>query len=84
MQIIAEEIGVEVDELLDETDFEELGIDSLMALVIRSRLMEDAQIMFHSGVFIDYPTVRQLRAYIKSGGTLPPAPRVPKVGRSPS
>lgn len=82
IQIIAEEIGAQVDELLDETDFEELGIDSLMALTIAARLREHTNIEFTSTLFMDHPTLRQLRSFVRNGGTVSPAPkkRIPNIG----
>ena len=64
MAIIAEEIGMGVDELDDPLEFSDLGVDSLMSLSITGRLREDMELDLDSNVFTDQPTVGQMKTYL--------------------
>ena len=41
LKIISEETGIGLDDLVDDTDFADSGVDSLLSLMISSRLRED-------------------------------------------
>lgn len=69
IDIVAEESGIERLDLGDDTDFVSVGIDSLMSLIITSRLKDD--LSFDIGpslsIFDTYSTVGQLKSgYLKS------------------
>lgn len=63
LAIIAEESGVSVTELTDDCLFSDIGIDSLLSLVILSRFREELGVdMDLESVFTDYPDVKHLRS----------------------
>lgn len=63
LDIIASEVGVEVSELLDETQFADLGIDSLLTISIGSKLREELGKELPATLFMDYCSVKELRLY---------------------
>lgn len=74
MDIIADEIGVSNSDLLDESAFSEIGVDSLMALNISGKFREALDIEISSSMFLDYPTVKDLKSFLgqnESGGDEP-------------
>jgi noranthrone synthase len=72
LTVIAEESGVALEELTDDTNFTDMGIDSLGSMAIGSRLREDLTLDLKAdfSLFIDCPTVGCLKAYLGSA----PAP----------
>lgn len=62
--IIATEIGIQVDELTDVTEFANMGVDSLLSLAITGRFREDLEIEVPSSLFVDYPSVRAMKQYL--------------------
>ncbi|KAF2230556.1 polyketide synthase [Viridothelium virens] len=68
LALIGEEIGVTQSELKPEVDFMELGIDSLLSLTITGKIREELGLEFPTSLFIDHPTVGDLRALIGGGG----------------
>lgn len=64
MKILAEEIGVPESDLRDETAFAEMGVDSLLALTISGKFREELSIDIASSMFVDYPTVRELKGFL--------------------
>jgi thioesterase domain-containing protein/acyl carrier protein len=82
LQIISDESGVALSELEDSCIFSDMGLDSLLSLVITSRFREELPIEVPvEGFFITYPTVADLKTYLgqhQSSGTAPtPTPDVP-------
>ncbi|KAH3999788.1 hypothetical protein HBI38_092630 [Parastagonospora nodorum] len=72
--IVSEESGIERKELNDDVELAGLGIDSLLSLLIASRLKDDLDFDPGSGItfFDDYRTLGQLKgAYAKSKGYSP-------------
>ena len=62
LQIISEETGVATDDLTDDTNFAESGVDSLLSLVIASRFREELELdIGHESLFLDCPTVADLK-----------------------
>ena len=62
LQIISEETGVATDELTDDTNFAESGVDSLLSLVIASRFRDELELdIGHESLFLDCPTVADLK-----------------------
>ncbi|KAI9731500.1 MAG: Type I Iterative PKS [Cirrosporium novae-zelandiae] len=63
--ITAEEVGVEVAELTEASAFADLGVDSLLALTITGRFREelDLDMDIDSNIFVDYPTVKDLKNF---------------------
>lgn len=65
LETIAQEIGVTVIELVDSATFVELGLDSLMALTILSKLRESLQLDIPSNIFQELTTIAELRGYLE-------------------
>ncbi|PQE21599.1 polyketide synthetase protein [Rutstroemia sp. NJR-2017a WRK4] len=61
MNIIVEESGISMDELKNDTVFDDVGVDSLLSLAITGRFREELNIDVSSSVFMDYPTVGELK-----------------------
>ncbi|KAJ9640320.1 hypothetical protein H2199_005859 [Coniosporium tulheliwenetii] len=66
MQIISEESGIAVEELTDDSEFTDIGIDSLSSMVIGSRLREELGLDLDANfsLFVDLPTVKQLKSFL--------------------
>ncbi|XPT03478.1 Noranthrone synthase [Ascochyta lentis] len=64
--IIAEESGIDISEMTDETIFADVGIDSLMSMVIGSRLREEMDLDLDTdfSIFADFPTVKSLKVFL--------------------
>lgn len=67
LTIIAEEIGLSTSELSPSTDFADIGVDSLLTLTITSRLREELELDVPPSLFADYPTVKDLTAFLRRG-----------------
>ena len=65
LDIVAEQIGISLSELSDDSKFSELGIDSLMSLTILSKLREILQLDLPQTTFEDYATVKDLLSYLQ-------------------
>ncbi|KAH8724590.1 hypothetical protein GQ44DRAFT_682962 [Phaeosphaeriaceae sp. PMI808] len=63
MKIVAEEIDVDMSELVEEAAFENLGVDSLLSLTISARFREDLDLDIPSSLFTDCPTVGELKKH---------------------
>lgn len=64
MDLLAEEIGVERAELQPDLAFANIGVDSLMSLVLSERFRENLGITVSSSVFLEYPTIGDLQAWL--------------------
>ncbi|KAL9004648.1 MAG: hypothetical protein Q9188_002539 [Gyalolechia gomerana] len=64
LRIIASELGIPVDELVDPIEFANLGVDSLMSLSITGRMREELEMEVQSSLFTDYPTVRGMKRFL--------------------
>ena len=69
LAIVAEESGLAIDDLTDDSVFIEVGIDSLGSMVISSRFREELGLDLDSqfSIFTDFPTVKDLKTFL--GGT---------------
>ncbi|KAL8790015.1 MAG: hypothetical protein Q9195_006564 [Heterodermia aff. obscurata] len=63
-EIIAAEVGITVDELSRESNFANLGIDSLLSLEILGRIREDLRFELPPTIFVEHETYESLRAYL--------------------
>jgi len=63
MKIVAEEIDVDMSELVEDAAFENLGVDSLLSLTISARFREDLEMDIPSSLFTDCTTVGELKKY---------------------
>ncbi|CAM1511659.1 Fc.00g091720.m01.CDS01 [Cosmosporella sp. VM-42] len=61
LAIISEEVGVDINELKPDTEFLELGLDSLLSLTITGRMREELDLDLPSSIFVDCPTVKELQ-----------------------
>jgi hypothetical protein len=52
--LIADETALELGDLHDEASFAELGVDSLMSLVISEKFREDLGIIVSGSLFLEY------------------------------
>lgn len=62
LAIISEESGVATEELTDDTNFADSGVDSLLSLVIVSRFRDELELdIQHESLFLECPTVADLK-----------------------
>jgi iterative type I PKS product template protein len=64
MDVLVAEIGVGLDELVDNVGFADLGCDSLMSLTVSGKLREDLEIDVPSSAFTDHPTIGEFKAFL--------------------
>jgi monodictyphenone polyketide synthase len=62
--LVAHEAAMEPSDLTDDATFSSLGVDSLMSLVIAERLREELGISVSGSLFLEYPTVGDLRTWL--------------------
>lgn len=62
--LIAEEAALEISDLQDDASFANLGIDSLMSLVLAEKFREELGVTVGGSLFLEYPTVGDLRAWL--------------------
>ncbi|OCK77458.1 PKS16 protein [Lepidopterella palustris CBS 459.81] len=66
LEIIAAEVGLSMDDFQDESNFEDLGVDSLLKISITSKLKSDLDLEVSTSTWHDLATVAELREYIES------------------
>ncbi|KAK4234621.1 polyketide synthase [Achaetomium macrosporum] len=64
LALIAAEAAIEPADLHDDASFASIGVDSLMSLVIAEKLREQFNITVSGSLFLEYPTVGDLRAWL--------------------
>lgn len=62
--LIAKETAIELEELVDEASFADLGVDSLMSLVIAEKFRDELGVTISGSLFLEYPTVGDLRSWL--------------------
>lgn len=68
LAVVSEESGVAISDLTDDCIFSDIGIDSLLSLVIISRFREELDMDIEiDSVFTDYPTVKDLKTLFGQG-----------------
>ena len=68
LKIIAEESGVALEDLTCGTDFSDIGVDSLLSLVICSRFRDELILELNESLlFVDFPTINDLKLRILGG-----------------
>jgi thioesterase domain-containing protein/acyl carrier protein len=72
LQIISEETGIAIDDFADDTVFADSGVDSLLSLMITSRLRDelDVEITTDGELFTTCSTVGILRTYLTPAETV--------------
>lgn len=66
-EIIAEEIGLAASELVPNSTFVDLGVDSLLSLTITSRLREELELDVSSTLFAECLSVQELTGFLRRG-----------------
>ncbi|KAF7551423.1 hypothetical protein G7Z17_g5015 [Cylindrodendrum hubeiense] len=62
LEIVAEESGLSMEDLTDDTNFADSGVDSLLSLVIVSRFRDELELdIQHESLFLECPTVADLK-----------------------
>ncbi|KAK4208426.1 hypothetical protein QBC37DRAFT_379096 [Rhypophila decipiens] len=64
INIVAAEAGLDISDLTDDASFANLGIDSLMSLVIAEKFREELGVVVSGSLFLEYPTIGDLRAWL--------------------
>lgn len=65
LQIISNESGVAIDGLTDETNFADMGIDSLLGLTISARFREQLDVdLDFNALLYEHPTVKDLKTFL--------------------
>ncbi|KAK4147650.1 ketoacyl-synt-domain-containing protein [Dichotomopilus funicola] len=80
LRIISEESGVAIEELTEDTNFADAGVDSLLSLVIVSRFRDELELdIQHESLFLDCPTVADLRELLAGPSPAEVAPSAAEV-----
>ncbi|KAF7586173.1 hypothetical protein BBP40_009329 [Aspergillus hancockii] len=66
LALVASETRVPVSELTDETSFAEIGVDSLLSLVLVEKFALELKVDIPSTFFLDSPSVRELKAFLQA------------------
>lgn len=73
LRIISEESGVSVEELTEDTNFADSGVDSLLSLVIVSRFRDELELdIQHESLFLECPTMADLKGLLLGDETTTP------------
>nr|UWK20204.1 polyketide synthase (PKS) [Trichoderma oligosporum] len=65
IRIISLESGLDPADLTDDASFADLGVDSLMSLVIAEKFRTDLGVVVGGSLFLEYPTIGDLRAWLE-------------------
>ncbi|KAK8912128.1 polyketide synthase [Metarhizium anisopliae BRIP 53293] len=65
--ILAEEIGVSMGEITNDTDLGALGMDSLMSLAVLSRLREELELDLEGDFFVSHPNFSSFKHMFQQG-----------------
>ena len=65
LRLIAGETGLDVDELTDDASFIELGVDSLMSLVLSEKFRSELRLDVKSSVFIECSNIGELKEWLE-------------------
>lgn len=63
--LIARETGLEASELKSESTFVQLGVDSLMSLVLSEKFRAELSLEVKSSLFLECPTIGELTAWLE-------------------
>ncbi|KMU79276.1 LOW QUALITY PROTEIN: polyketide synthase [Coccidioides immitis RMSCC 3703] len=68
LAIVSEESGIAISDLTDETNFADIGVDSLLSMVIGSRFREELGLDLGAdfSIFVNCPTVKKLKVFLNS------------------
>ncbi len=62
--LIAAEAALDLADLEDDVMFSNLGVDSLMSLVIAEKFRQQLGVVVSGSLFLEYPTIGDLRAWL--------------------
>jgi len=62
--LIANESGLEVADLDDQAGFADLGVDSLMSLVLAEKFRTELGVSVNGSLFLEYPTIGDMKAWL--------------------
>jgi monodictyphenone polyketide synthase len=65
LALVADEAALDAEDLHDDATFANLGVDSLMSLVIAERFREELGVTVGGSLFLEYPTVGDLRSWLQ-------------------
>ncbi|KAF2648485.1 putative polyketide synthase [Lophiostoma macrostomum CBS 122681] len=65
LALVADEAALDIEDLQDDATFANLGVDSLMSLVIAERFREELGVTVGGSLFLEYPTVGDLRSWLQ-------------------
>ncbi|KAL9040654.1 MAG: hypothetical protein Q9214_004397, partial [Letrouitia sp. 1 TL-2023] len=65
LRLIARETGLELGELGDNITFVEIGVDSLMSLVLSEKFRNELQLEVKSSLFIECPSIGELKEWLE-------------------
>lgn len=84
MAIVSEESGIAQSELTDDSNFADMGIDSLCSMVIGSRLRENLFLDLEAdfSIYVSCPTVKQLKSFLTRLSSTTPEARVEPLANS--
>lgn len=66
LELIAKEADLDIADLKDDADFADLGVDSLMSLVITEKFKTALDVHVGGSLFLDYPSIGDLRGWLES------------------
>jgi acyl carrier protein len=72
ISILADEVGMTEDELTDDLLFPDIGVDSLMMIIIVARVREELNMDIGNDAFIKYVTIGAFKEYLTSGEIVRP------------
>lgn len=70
MEVVTFECGVDIDEFEDSTAVADLGLDSLIGIIIAAMMREWFGIQADLSLFREYPTVGSLKTYLATAEVL--------------
>lgn len=83
LAIVAEEVGLNMSDLLPGSSFADFGVDSLLSLNITSRFREELELEVESSLFADYPNVKDLLEFLPGGLDTPQSTRTSTTAPTP-
>jgi monodictyphenone polyketide synthase len=63
--LIASQTGIDLADLSDDARFGDIGVDSLMSLVIAEKFRSELDITVNSSLFLEYPTLGALKRWLQ-------------------
>lgn len=64
LSLIARETGLGVSDLTDDAGFADIGVDSLMSLVIAEKFRTELGVVVGGSLFLEYPTIGDMRDWL--------------------